>query len=564
MYNLTKLTLLEVLNSSAEKYAEKPAVSLIDSTKISFREFKEKVNTVSNFLKSEGVIAGDKVAILSENMPNWAITYFAVTTIGAIAVPVMTEFSSNEVHHILRHSESKVVFASAKQFNKLDDLESAFINTRVLIDDFSVIPENTKQDLLKEVLASGKKEFAKIKEAALKFVGLLPDNVEEDTTALILYTSGTTGHSKGVILTHKNVVSDALATLQIVSVKVDDRMLSILPLFHTMESTLGLVVPFIAGASVTYIDKPPTAAVLLPALQKVKPTVMLAVPLVIEKIYKMRVLPEINRKALVRGLYKLPAVRKKINKLAGKKLMHTFGGELKMFCIGGASLAADVERFLKEAGFPYAIGYGLTETSPLVTGTNPAGVRFRTAGKTLPGMEVVIDDPDPKNGEGEILIKGPNVMKGYYKDPEKTKAVFTKDGWFKTGDLGFIDKDGYVFIKGRSKNVIIGSNGKNIYPEEIESIINESKYVLESLVLERAGQLVARVYLNSDEIDQEFKIQKASESQMREVIDKLLADLLNQVNEKVSTFSRLNKMIEQREPFEKTPTQKIKRYLYVD
>ncbi len=564
MYNLTKLTLLEVLNISAEKYSEKTAVSLIDSTKITFREFKEKVNTVSNFLKSEGVIAGDKVAILSENMPNWAITYFAVTTIGAIAVPVMTEFSSSEVHHILRHSESKVVFASAKQFSKLDDLESSNITTRVLIDDFSVIPENTKQDILKEVLASGKKEFAKIKEAAMKFVGLLPDNVEEDTIALILYTSGTTGHSKGVILTHKNVVSDALATLQIVSVKVDDRMLSILPLFHTMESTLGLVVPIIAGASVTYIDKPPTAAVLLPALQKVKPTVMLAVPLVIEKIYKMKVLPEINKKALVRGLYKLPAVRKKINKLAGKKLMNTFGGELKMFCIGGASLAADVERFLKEAGFPYAIGYGLTETSPLVTGTNPAGIRFRTAGKTLPGMEVIIDDPDPKNGEGEILIKGPNVMKGYYKDPEKTKAVFTNDGWFKTGDLGFIDKDGYVFIKGRSKNVIIGSNGKNIYPEEIESIINESKYVLESLVLERAGQLVARVFLNSDEIDQEFKIQKASESQMREVIDKLLSDLLNQVNEKVNTFSRLNKMIEQREPFEKTPTQKIKRYLYVD
>jgi len=564
MYNLTKLTLLEVLNTAAEKYAEKTAVSLIDSTKITFKDFKTKVNSESQFLKSEGVISGYKVAILSENMPNWAITYFAVTTIGAVAVPIMTEFSSNEVHHILRHSESKIVFVSAKQFNKLDDLESANINTRVLIDDFSVIPENTKTDLLKEVLTSGKKEFAKIKEAALKFVGILPDNVEEDTTALILYTSGTTGHSKGVILTHKNVVSDALATLQIVSVKVDDRMLSILPLFHTMESTLGLVVPFIAGASVTYIDKPPTAAVLLPALQKVKPTVMLAVPLVIEKIYKMKVLPEINRKALVRGLYKLPTVRKKINKLAGKKLLHIFGGELKMFCIGGASLAADVERFLKEAGFPYAIGYGLTETSPLVSGTNPAGVKFRSAGKTLPGMQIIIDDPDPKNGEGEILIKGPNVMKGYYKDPEKTKAVFTNDGWFKTGDLGLIDNEGYVFIKGRSKNVIIGSNGKNIYPEEIESIINESKYVLESLVLERAGQLIARVYLNSDEIDQEFKIQKASESQMREVIDRLLNDLLNQVNEKVNSFSRLNKIVEQREPFEKTPTQKIKRYLYVD
>ena len=273
---------------------------------------------------------------------------------------------------------------------------------------------------------------------------------------------------------------------------------------------------------------------------------------------------EINKKVLVRGLYKVPAARKRINKLAGKKLMHTFGGELKMFCIGGAALAADVERFLKESGFPYAVGYGLTETSPLVTGTPPQTVRFRSAGKVLPGIEIKIDNPDSKTVEGEVLIKGPNVMKGYYKDPEKTKEVFTEDGWFKSGDLGVIDKDGYLFIKGRSKNVIIGSNGKNIYPEEIESIINESNYVLESLVHERNGQLIARVYLNTDEIDLEHKIQRISESQAREVIDKLLAELLIQVNEKVNTFSQLKKIIEQREPFEKTPTQKIKRYLYVD
>lgn len=562
--DINKLTLLNVLNSAAEKFPDRIAVGYIDSMKLTYREFKIKVKTVSDFLKSEGIIAGDKVAILSENQPNWTIAYFAITIIGAIGVPIMTEFSSTEVHHILRHSESKAVFVSAKQFNKLDDFEGGSIQSRVLLDDFSVIPENTKQDLLKEVITSGKKEFAKIKEAAFKFVGIIPDQIDEDTTALILYTSGTTGHSKGVILTHKNIVSDALATLNIVDVKPEDRMLSILPLFHTMESTLGLVTPFIAGASVTYVDKPPTAAVLLPALSKVKPTIMLAVPLVIEKIFKMKVLPEINKKVIVRNLYKIPAVRKRINKIAGKKLMHTFGGELKMCCIGGAALAADVERFLKEAGFPYAIGYGLTETSPLVTGTNPAKVRFRSAGKVLPWMEIKIDNPDPKNGEGEVLIKGPNVMKGYFKDPEKTNKVFDEEGWFRTGDLGVIDDDGYLFIKGRSKNVIIGPNGKNIYPEEIESIINESKYVLESLVLERNGHLAARVYLNSDEIDQEFKNQRVSESQTREAIDKLLNVILSEVNERVNTFSRLNKIVEQREPFEKTPTQKIKRYLYID
>ncbi len=562
MDQLKKLTLLQVLNSSAEKFADNNCVSFVDRHKITYREFKAKTDSISEFLKNEGIIAGDKVAILSENQPNWAIAYFAITTMGAIAVPIMTEFHSEEVTHILRHSESKAVFVSVKYFNKIEEADS--IQTRILLDDFSVIPADTKNDFLKEVISGGKKEFAKIKEAALKFVGIIPDEVEEDNPALILYTSGTTGHSKGVILTHKNVVSDALSTLDMVHVDSETRMLSMLPLFHTMESTLGLVVPFIRGASITYLDKPPTAAALLPALSKVKPTVMLAVPLIIEKIYKAKILPEFNKNAVIRGLYKIPTVRKKLNKIAGKKLMHTFGGELKMFCIGGAALSADVERFLKEAGFPYAIGYGLTETSPLVTGTGPEGVRLRSAGKAMKWMQVKIDNPDPKNGEGEILIKGPNVMKGYFRDPERTKEVFTEDGWFKSGDLGMIDKDGYLFIKGRSKNVIIGPNGKNIYPEEIESIINEFPYTLESLVLDRGDQLIAKIYVNYEEIDNEFKIQRMTEIKAREIINKILSDLHVQINERVNTFSRINKVIEQREPFEKTPTQKIKRYLYVE
>ena len=214
-----------------------------------------------------------------------------------------------------------------------------------------------------------------------------------------------------------------------------------------------------------------------------------------------------------------------------------------MFCIGGTALAADVERFLKEAEFPYAIGYGLTETSPLVTGTGPEGVRLRSAGKVMKWMEIKIDDPDPKTGEGEILIKGPNVMKGYYKDPERTKEIFTNDGWFKSGDLGVIDSDGYLFIKGRLKNVIIGANGKNIYPEEVESIINEFQFVAESLVVEKDEQLIAKTYLNYDQIDEEFKIQKLTEPEARKIVNKILDDLLIRINERVNTFSRVNKII---------------------
>ncbi len=564
MIEVKKFTLLNVLKHAVENYSDKPAVSFVDRNKITYREFNSKVEEVSRFLKSEVIIAGDKVAILSENQPNWSIAFFAVTAMGAIAVPIMTEFHSTEVHHILRHSESKAIFVSAKYFGKIEEFQFESLQTRILVDDFSVIPPETKNDLLKEVIAGGKKEFAKIKEAAFKLVGLIPSEVEEENVASILYTSGTTGHSKGVVLTHKNIVSDAIATLQMVNVTDSDRMLSILPLFHTIESTLGLVTPFIAGASITYLDMPPTAAALLPALAKVKPTVMLAVPLIIEKIYRAKIFPEFNRKAIVRGLYKIPAIRKRLNKIAGKKLLQTFGGELKMFCIGGAPLAADVEKFLSESGFPYAIGYGLTETSPLVTGTPPEFVRMRSAGKVLPGMQIKINDPDPKTGEGEVLIKGPNVMKGYYKDSEKTENVFDADGWFKSGDLGVIDNEGFLFIKGRSKNVIIGSNGKNIYPEETESIINEFPFVSESLVMEKGDQLIAKIYLNYEEIDNEFKIQKLSEPKAREIVNKLLSDLLIQVNGRVNTFSRLNKIIEQPEPFEKTPTQKIKRYLYVD
>lgn len=558
----SKLTLLEVLRNSIDKYSDRICLSGIDSNELTYKEFGEKVNSVSNFLKENGIIPSDKVAILSENQVNWGVSYFAVTTMGAVAVPIMTEFQENEVHHCLRHSESKAIFVSAKYYDKIAEKNFEDLTTIILMDDFSIIPLNTTKDILKDVIATGKKEFAKIKAAALKFAGIIKEDVKEDDLAAIIYTSGTTGHSKGVMLTHKNIVFDAFATTKLVDIHKEDKMLSILPLFHTIESTLGLVTPIMVGASVYYIDKPPTAAVLLPALQKVKPTILLAVPLIIEKIYFMRVLPELNKKALVRGLYKLAPIRKKLNRIACGKLKKTFGGQLKMMCIGGAALSEEVERFLREGKFPYAIGYGLTETSPLVTGTGPETTVFRSAGKPLYGMEVIIDDPDPETGEGEVIIKAPNVMKGYYKDTEKTNAVLTGDGWFRTGDLGIIQND-YLFIKGRSKNVIIGSNGKNIYPEEIESIINSFDYVTESLVYESEKKLVARVHLNYELLDELHGMQKMEEPKAREKINEIIKDLLKQVNERISTFSRINKIIEQPDPFEKTPTHKIKRYLYV-
>jgi long-chain acyl-CoA synthetase len=561
--SLSTLTLRALLYQSADSFANRIALSDVGGKPFTYASFLSSVQSVSQLLHSRGVITGDRVAILSENKPQWGIAYFAVTTMGALAVPILPDFHPTEIHHIIRQSECKAVFVSPRLFEKLEDLESNPLTSVILIDDFSLIPPRTKKEGLKDVLEEGGREFAKLKELALKFVGKLPVNVKEDDLAAIVYTSGTTGHSKGVMLTHKNIVADALATTQIVEVTPDDRMLSILPLSHMYECTLGLVLPILQGAAVYYLDKPPSAGVLLPALETVRPTIMLSVPLVIEKMFKSRILPRFTSSPVVRNLYRVPLIRKRLHRLAGSKLLHSFGGKLKLFCIGGAPLAPEVEQFLREARFPYAIGYGLTETSPLVVGTGSEQTRRHSAGLPLPGIDVRIDHPDPSTGEGEIFIHGPTVMKGYYRDGARTDEVLTNDGWFKTGDLGVFDKDGYLYVRGRLKNMILGPNGKNIYPEEVESIIDEFDMVLESLVFQNDNHLEARVYLNYEELDRELARENVVESRVREVIAERLENLRRQINERLSSFSRIQKLIEQREPFEKTPTQKIKRHLYV-
>ena len=341
-------------------------------------------------------------------------------------------------------------------------------------------------------------------------------------------------------------------------------MLSVLPMAHTYECTLGLVLHVLCGTSVAYLSKPPSPKTLLPAMEKVKPTYLLMVPLIIEKIYKKRIKPKLSGKAVVRSMMKVGPVRRKLSQVTGQKLMEAIGGQIKFLGIGGAALSPEVERFLRDAGVPYAIGYGLTEAAPLLAGCMPADTKYRSTGPAMHGVTIKIHDPDPATGEGEIWAKGPNIMRGYHKAPKFTEEALTPDGWLRTGDLAVMDEDGYVFIKGRIKNVIVGPSGENIYPEEIEAFVNSCDYVLESLVMSRGDQLIARIHLNYEALDEDFERDKLTESAFRDKVEALLESVKKEVNGKVSTFARLARVVEQVDPFEKTPTQKIKRFLYVD
>lgn len=546
-----------MLENSFRNYAGRPALSVIDSTPFTYSDIKEKIFQISITLHDIGIKKGDKVAVLGENHPNWGIAFFAITSYGATAVPVMHEFTSSEVENILIHSEAKAIFISSKMLSKLSDSNITKLNlTRILLDDFSVYNSRDKTHIeegICETLARNSSEY--FYQQAFKIVN-------EDDLASIIYTSGTTGNSKGVMLTHKNIISNVIAIDNVAGVTPEDKLLSILPLSHATENTLGLHIPIMKGASIYYLNKPPAAATLLPVLEKIKPTIMLSVPLIIEKIYRTRIIPTIQNNKILKALYTIPFFRKKINMKAGKKLLSTFGGSLRMFCIGGAALAEDVEFFLNEAEFPYTVGYGLTETSPMITASLPAEFKYQSTGKILEVVEVKIDGSDSQHNTGEILVKGPNVMKGYYKDPVKTNEVFTNDGWLKTGDLGCIDTEGYLYIKGRVKNVIIGPNGKNIYPEELEALINECEYVVDSLVMNNENRIIAKIHLDYEELKNNFTHFKILESEINKEINSILESIRLRVNKRVASFSRISIVYEQPVPFEKTPTRKIKRFLY--
>jgi len=541
-----KLTFPALFNATLQRYGTSGAYAFAGEEPITYEAAYRKIQAVIAFLEKNNIYPGDKVAILSTNMPNWGIAYFSVTFMGAVAVPILPDFSSTEVGNVLSHSEAKAIFVSTSLLSKIEGYKSEYLKTGILLEDFSLIFSEESQNRFDS--------------------GALPAKVYEvgeEDIASIIYTSGTTGRSKGVMLTHKNISFDALGGKKIQYIDNNDRFLSVLPLSHTYENTLGLILPMLCGSCVYYLRKPATPAVLLPALEVVKPTIMLTVPLIMEKIYYNKILPAFRDKLLMRLLYKVPFIRKKLNAIAGKKLYKTFGGNMKFFGIGGAKLNKTVEKFLVEAKFPYAIGYGLTETAPLLAGANPEKTVFDSTGPAVEGVELKINNPDKKTGEGEIWAKGPNVMKGYYKEPDMTSEVLTPDGWFKTGDLGVFDSDHNLYIKGRLKNMIVGASGENIYPEEIESVINNFRFVVESLVIQQKGKLVAYVHLNMEELEKKYQhLKQDMTDKYEEKKEELLRELQEYVNSQVNKFSQINRVVLQPNPFQKTATLKIKRFLY--
>ena len=553
MTKKSKLTISALFNESVKNYSNEKSLVFVGEENYTYQQLGNDAKLVATLLSELGVVKGDKVAILSTNMPNWGVAFFAISIVGAVAVPILPDFHDNEIKTIIEHSEAKVMFVSSGLFGSLTTESQQLLDQIILIENFAVVPKNVKAkdiDALKSSLPSTVNESVLVE-------------VEEEDLASIIYTSGTTGNSKGVMLTHKNLAWTTQQCYTLQEIKTSDRFISLLPLSHTLENTVGFLLPVKYGASVHYLRKPPVPSVLLPALEVVKPTIMLVVPLIIEKVFRLKIYPAFQKSPVTRFLYSLAPTRKVLNKIAAKKLYKTFGGELRFFGIGGAKLDPTVERFLYEGGFPYAIGYGLTETSPLLAGATPGKTKIGSTGIAMEGVHLRIANADPVTGEGEIQAKGENVMRGYYKAPEITSEVFTEDGWFKTGDRGCFDKNKMLHIKGRIKTMIVGASGENIYPEEIESVINKMRFVLESLVIEKKGKLVAMIHLNMEEIESNFQHLKLEAQQyINDKSEEILKEIHKKVNEEVNKFSRIQQVVLQSDPFEKTPTKKIKRFLY--
>ena len=534
-------TLYELVRHGVEKFASRIAYSMFDGEDVTYAEVGRRITRVQEILTTSGLRPGDKVALLSSNMPNWGICYLAVTSAGMVAVPILPDFSGEELDMIIEHAEAKALLVSDRLFTKLSRKTIDRLNVVVRTKNLGVIAQHVRE------------------EGATRIPG--PDDL-----AVIIYTSGTTSKPKGVMLTHKALCKQIDLSAAIFPVQSDDTFLSVLPLSHTYECSIGMIYPCSEGARVVYLDRPPTASALMPALRSVRPTVMLIVPLVIEKIYRHQVLAKFNSNGFWRTLYRVGFLRRRLNRMAGKKLMKVFGGRLRFLGIGGSKLDGGAERFLLEARIPYAIGYGLTETAPLLAGAAPSQVRLGSTGPQAPGVQLRLENVNPETRQGEIVALTPSIMLGYYKNPEATREVFTADGWFRTGDLGEFDKDGWLYIKGRLKNMIVGPGGENIYPEDIESVLNSHVCIADSIVTEHEGRLIALVHFNREEIDamlDDWREEWATRKEALEAkTEQLKKEIMDFVNAKVNRFSRISEVVEEKDEFVKTPTQKIKRFLY--
>lgn len=546
-------TINGLLAATIRRYPQRPALGMAFAPPLTYSALGESIRLLTAALMVHGLLPGDRVAILAENSVNWGVAYLSITGCGAIAIPILPDFPEADIHHMLAETEAKFVFTSQQQLYKVLDCNHQQLGGIFTLDDSD--PEHrdstaTYTDLLHQGASLPLDSIAAAEAVPL----------HADDTAAIIYTSGTSGHAKAAMLSHANITANVRSAQAVISIPPEATFLSILPLSHTYEFTLGFVLPLSRGARVVYTDRAPTPTILEKICRHEQPYAICVVPMVIDKIYKKKVLPTIHDKVWLRQMMKFSWTRKLLMRKIGASLLEFFGGKLAVMAVGGAALNLETETFLREAGFPYVTGYGLTETSPLlaVGALADPSIALGSVGPPVPGVEIAISNPDPHTGIGQITARGPNIMQGYYKNPELTEETIDPQGWLATGDLGFLDETGNLHIKGRCKSVIVLSHGENIYPEAIEEKINAFPQVVESLVVANQDRLLALIYLDYDRVDCETR----NRDEQRLYVEQLLAEIKTAVNQELPSYAKLHRVAERVEPFVKTATHKIKRYLY--
>lgn len=543
---------LSFYEESFKRNWNRPALSDLEGASYQYKDFARKIKELHILFAAMGVNPGDKISICGKNSPHWAISFFATVSYGAVVVTILHDFHADSIQDIVNHSESVVFFADSVTKSKVKAESLKTMKHIVLMEDFSIV--STTDDRVVETCKSMNDIFnAKYPE------GLNPEKLDfyresPEELAVLNYTSGTMSSPKGVMLPYRSLWSNTRFAVDNISfVKPGDGLVCMLPMAHMYGLAFEVLLSLAQGCHIHFLGRAPSPQVLLKAFQKVQPTLVLAVPLIIEKIVRGKIFPELEKKP-ASILLKLPILRNVVYKKVREKLMETFGGKLHQVVIGGAGLNSEVGDFLTKIGFPYSVGYGMTECGPLISYEYWTKYKPGCCGKAVNRMQVKIDSADPEQVVGEILVKGANTMMGYYKNPEATKLVFTDDGWLRTGDLATMDKEGYIFIKGRNKSMILGANGQNIYPEEIEEKFNNEKYVLESLIVERNHKLEVIIVPDTEVIEKE--------NIGADKLKSIFSEMLETVNNKLPNYSKVVNFELRDSEFEKTPKRSIRRFLY--
>ena len=542
---------LALIEQSIRLNWEQPALTELQGKTLYYKDFAKEIDKLHEFFKVEGIKKGDKIAMCGKNSANWAITFFATLSYGAVSVSILNEFDSKSVEFIVDHSDAKVMFADNNIWNGLDEAKVPKIKTVYSFDDFSLLKSDSQE--LKEFVDNSSEYFAKKYEKGyfVNDVSFRADKPEE--LAVINYTSGTTSSPKGVMIPYRSLWSNTkYANENVPFVKPGDNILCMLPMAHTYGLAFEILNTISLGGNICFLGKTPTPRVLQDAFKETKPKLVLVVPLILEKIVNKVVLPKLQQGAASR-LIKLPLLNRIVYSKVRKSMIEFFGGNLVEVVVGGAALNSEVENFLTKIKFPFTIGYGMTECGPLISYVYWSEYRKRSSGQVVDRMQAKIDSEDEQNIIGEILVKGTNLMLGYYKNEEATKETFTEDGWLKTGDLGTIDSDNYIYIRGRNKNMILGPSGQNIYPEDIEERLNGSHYIDESLAIGEDNKIVALIVPDKDTLEKEGIKQEKWE----ELFSKVVED----INKTLPTYSKIASFRMQEE-FEKTPKRSIRRFKY--